>query len=370
MRPVSTRLLNTIRGSHHMSARARIPDSFQTGVEPTGTEIEVFNGDVTFDSDADVQASLDLLTDGEFSQNSILAPYGSEAFIERGVFFGDGSVEWVSLGYYRLDITNQDEVPVGKIRLTGKDRMVGIRDARLTEPREYISGTDYEEIIMDLVLDVYPDAEFDFDNAPGSLFISRKHIVERDRYAFIKELATARGKVVYFDHRGFFVSKDLPDVSTPVFTVDHGAYGVKISESREMSREQIYNGVVAFNDGADNNKPVRALIVNADPASKTYWYGPFGKIPRFFFSPFINTQVQAASAATKILKDALGLPYRIDLSMVPNPGLEVRDPIKITSLDEQDRIQSIRTLRIPLTADTPMTGTTKEKTTETIGEIE
>jgi hypothetical protein len=375
MRPVSDRLLRTIRGSHKSTSRAKLITTFQTGVTPTGDEIPVINGDVTSDAHANIQSTLDLTTIGEFSQDVPMTPYGPEIFVERSVFFGDQTQEWVGLGYYRIELMTSHHPHMGDIRIQAKDRMSAIIGERLPFPKAFPSGTLFEDIFDELVMDVYPDAVIEYDHTPGTLSIDRTHVAERDRYAFMHELATARGKIFYFDYRGVLVVKDPPNPTDAVFTVDAGKDGVLTDIAYEMSRAQMYNGVVAYGEGTDTMTPASAIAVDNNPDSKTYWHGPgppagFGKVPRFFYSSFLQTDTQAFSAADKILRDELGLPYRIDVSHVPNPGLEVRDPLAIVEAHESQRIQSLQTLRIPLLASGKMSGTTKEKTNEVVAELQ
>jgi hypothetical protein len=375
MRPVSDRLLRTIRGSHKSTSRAKLMTTFQTGVTPTGDDVPVINGDVTSDANANIQSTLDLTTVGEFSQSGALTPYGPEIFVERCVYFGDLTQEWVSLGYFRIELMTSHDPSTGDIRIQAKDRMAAIIESRLPFPKTFPPGALFEDIFDELITDVYPSAVIEYDHTPGTLFIDRTHVAERDRYAFLDELATARGKIFYFDYRGILVVKDPPNPTESVFTVDAGESGVLTDIAYEMSRTQMYNGVVAYGEGTDEIPPASAIAVDNNPDSTTYWYnsGPpagFGQVPRFFFSSFLTTDEQCTSAATKILQDALGLPYRIDVSHVPNPGLEVRDPIAIVVPGEEIRIQAIQTLRIPLVQSGKMSGTTKEKTNEMIGELQ
>jgi hypothetical protein len=374
VRPVSDRYLRTVTGSHKSTSRARLITTFQTGTTPTGDDIPIISGDVTSDSSAAIQSSLDLTTVGEFSPSATMTPFAPEIFVERCVYYGDESQEWVSLGYYRIELMSQQNPLIGSIRVQAKDRMSAIIEQRLPFPKSYAPNTLFEDIFDDLVMDVYPAAVIEYDHTPGTLFIDHMHVAERDRYAFLKELATARGKIFYFDYRGVLVVKDPPNPTVPVFTVKGGSDGVLVQLSREMSRAQMYNGVVAYGEGTDDIPPAMAIAVDDNPSSPTYWFSPgppagFGPVPRFFFSSFIDTDAQAFTAATKILQDTLGLPYRIDATLVPNVALEVRDPIEIVIPGEGPRIHSLDTLRTPLLASGAMTGTTKEKTNENIGEL-
>ena len=374
MRPVSDAYLRTVRGSHKSTSRAKLITTFQTGTTPTGSDIPVIGGDVTSDANANIQSTLDLTTVGDFSPKADMTPYAPEIFVERCVYFGDQSQEWVSFGYYRIETMNQQNPPTGDIRVQAKDRMSAIVDARLPFPKSYPPGTLFETIFDDLIMEVYPNAVIEYDHTPGTLSIDKSNIAERERYAFLKELATARGKIFYFDYRGVLVVKDPPNPTVPVFTVNAGADGVIIQVSREMTRTGMYNAVVAYGEGMDNIPPAMAIAIDDNPNSKTYWYGGsppegFGQIPRFFFSSFLDTNAQAFSAASKILQDTLGIPYRIDVTMVPNIALEVRDAVEIIVPNEGPHVQSLATLRTPLLASGSMTGTSKEKTNENISEL-
>lgn len=374
MRPVSDQFLRAVRGSHGFNARARVCTTFQTGTAPTGTTIPIFGGDVQMDAGADIRSTVDLTTDGTnmwpSRGNTLLAPYGNEVFIERGVQFGGGTTEWCSLGYFRIDAPEQDQAPDGPIQLAGSDRMAGIVDARLTAPRQYTASQTFGAVVNDLVLDVYPLATIEWDDTTSAQTIGRDILAEQDRYAVLKDLVTSVGKVAYWDHRGVLVIRTPPDALTPVWDITHGRDGVLVSMGRELSRDGVYNAVVAEGEGADTANPVRAVAIDNDPRSPTWWYGTFGKAPRFYSSPFITTNDQAQRAATNMLRENLGLPYSVSFGAVPNPALEVRDPARISYSDRHGaEIHVIQTLTVPLTADTTMSGTTKEKTLVIVGGV-
>src|SRR5690606_40052531 len=98
----------------------------------------------------------------------------------------------------------------------------------------------------------------------------------------------------------------------------------------ELSRDGVYNAVVARGEGADTETPIQAVVVDDDPDSPTYWHGPFGQVPRFYASPLITDVAQAKSAAASLLKRSLGLPYSVSFGTIVNPALEPLDPIRIT----------------------------------------
>lgn len=372
MRPVSERFLRAVRGSHQMAARARVVAPGQTGTDPDGTEVPIFGGSVRLDSAADVRSLLDLTTDGArrfpSRSNRLLAPYSPEIFVERGVVFGGGSTEWVSLGYHRIDTPTQKTVPDGAILLACSDRMANIVDADLTAPRQYQSAQTFGAVVDDLVLDVLPSALVEWDDSTSAQAIGRDLLVERKRYEALRDLVTSVGKVAYFDHRGILVIKSPPDPGSPTYDVTHGKNGVLVEMSRELTRVGVHNGWVVTGESADSTSPVRAVVVDNNPDSPTYWYGDFGKVPGFFTSPVATNEATALDAAASLLRQSIGLPYRVDFGLIPNPALEPLDPIRVSYSDKDGREKHvIETLVIPLTADVAMAGRTREQTVVIIG---
>lgn len=363
MRPVSDAFLRTLLGSHRMFTRVKVLTTYQEGVAPTGTELEVIDGNVRADASSDVRTSVELTTSGykmwPHEPEDLLAPYGNELFVERGINYGNGTIEIVSLGYFRINQTDQDDGPDGAIHLSASDRMVAIIESRLPFPIQFEAGTTVEEIFDTLVLDVYPDATITYDFTASGSTIQTTQIAEEDRFGFMQQIARSRGKIVYWDYAGVLRVESPPDPETPVYTINSGRFGNMVQLSRSLSRQQVYNGVVARGDTPTDDAQPIALVVDNNPLSPTYWNGRFGKVPRFFYSSFITTTAQATSAATSILQQAVGLPYSIDLRGVPNPALEPYDSILIVAPDSTD-VHVIDSITIPLVHDAAMTGTTRK----------
>lgn len=374
MRPVSAAFLRTIRGSHTMAARATVLTTFQTGTQPSGTVIPIIAGQVTLDGTADVRSTLDLTTDGTGMWPNevadLLAPYGNEVFIERGLQYGNGTTEYCSLGYFRIDTPSQDDPPDGEIRLTGKDRMAGIIDGRLLSPAQFLSTDTYGAVVTALVTEVYPLATVQWDDTTNTQAIGRSLIAEEDRYGFLNDLVKSVGKTWYWDHRGILVIATAPDPAVPVFEVDAGENGVLVSASRQITRDGVFNAVVAQGEAADTTAPVRGVAIDQDPTSPTYFYGPFGPVPRFYSSPFLTTSAQASNAAAQLLRQSLGLPYNVDFTAVPNPALEPYDPVRVRfSSRSGSEVHVLQSVTVPLVEDQALSSSTREQTTVLIGAI-
>lgn len=372
MRPVSDAFLRTLTGSHRMVVEARIVEPGLTGVDPDGTALAVLGGDVTLDGTADVRSTLDLTVDGTdmwpSRRSTLLAPYGNEIFVRRGVRLGSGATEWVSLGYHRITRVAQDRPPDGPIRIDGRDRMAGIIAARLTAPAGFGSGATLGDVVEQLVTEVYPAAGVEWDDATDTETLGRALTCEDDRHAFLRDLVVAHGKIWYWDYRGILVIKDPPASSSPVWDVNSGAHGVLVSMSRDITSDGVYNGIVAIGEATDAAVPARAVVVDNDPTSPTYWHGDFGKVPRFYSSPLLKTDAQAQTAAASMLTRGLGLPHSVDFTAVPNPALEPYDPVRVAYSNRHGReVHVLDRLTIPLTADAAMPASTRALPTVVIG---
>ncbi|HEX7038684.1 MAG TPA: DUF5047 domain-containing protein [Trueperaceae bacterium] len=372
MRPVSARFLRAVRDSHPMNARARVVAPGQIGTDPDGVEIGIHDGAVELNATADVRATLELTTPGRGMwpdrRNPLLAPYGNEVFVERGVQFGGGVVEWCSLGYFRIDTPSQEEVPDGLITLACSDRMSTIVDSDLTQPRQYTSAMTFGAVVADLIGDVYPWAQIEWDDATETQPIGRDILVEEKRYEALKDLATSVGKIMYFDHRGVLVIRTAPDPTQPVWDITHGEDGVLVQASRELTRVGVKNGWVVTGETADTDNAVHVVVVDNDPASPTYWHGSFGKVPGRHSSPLITDPGRAFAAGRQLLRQSIGLPYTVSFGAVPNPALEPWDPIRVSYSDTHGReYHVIEQLSIPLTAGETMTGRTRQQSLVIVG---
>lgn len=368
MRPVSDRFLSAVRQSHKACFRATAVTGLPVGVAPEGVDVPILGGDVQLDANADIRGTLDLTTEGAFWD--VLSPYGTELHISRGVEFGAGEREWVSQGYYRVYIEDQDDAPkAGPIQIDGRDRMSGIVDARLEAPRQFVASTSVQTVFDTLVLDVYPTAVVVFDFDATTTLFSGAHVVEEDRYKFLLDVVKSLGKVMYWDHEGQLRVEDPPAVAAAatVYDVTHGRDGVLVSAKRRRSREGVYNSVVVTGEAPGDAPPVRAIARDMSPTSPTYWLGPFGKVPKFYSSTFITTTTQAANAASSLLVRNLGLPYGVSFGMVPNPALEPLDVVRVTYRDDtQDELHVLDKLAIPLTAAGVMTAETRQRPLEDV----
>jgi hypothetical protein len=367
MRNVTEAFISALRGSHRMVSDVRILTSYQEGVQPEGTLLSTIRGSVTLSSTANIRGSATVLIgDVTWPQlnDDLLTPYGNEAFIRRGIDYGNGTIEWVSLGYFRLDDVSQSTNSKYPLQITCYDRMIGIIEARLLTPVQFFAGITVGEIVETLVWEVYPDATIEWDDDTHGIIVTRTQIAEQDRYGFLNDLITSYGKIMYFDYRGMLVIESVPSTTESVFDVNAGAHGVLISASRSRTREGVFNAVVVNGIGADTAEPVFAAVIDNESTSPTNYNGRFGKVPYFYTSTFITTTDQAFAAAGSLLSRTTGLPYSVDFDAIVNPALVPYDTIAVSEGTTRE-LHVLDTIDIPLDAESSMTANTRvrERTT-------
>lgn len=373
-----------VYGSHRMVVEARVLTMFQVGDNPAGTDIGVVSGDVMMDATAEVFASVTMETEGVDERgrsrfprraSDLLAPYGNELFIRRGVDIGS-AVLWSPLGYFRIDDAEQSPASDSPIRLSGQDRMAGIIDARVVEPFVFPATRTFGHVIDRLVTQVYPDAVIAFDDDSSEDQIGRQIVVEESRYDALLDVAESLAKVIYFDGQGILRIEDPPTAAVPVWDVKAGHNGVLVESGRVVSREGMRNGFVARGEGGDTQVPVQAIVVDTGANSPTRWTtagdpeARFGRVPGFSSSPLLTTQAQCRQAAESLLRRHIGMPYSANFGTVVNPALRPNDPIRVTQKDGNRELHIVETVTIPLTASAHMTGTTREQTSVAIGALD
>lgn len=372
-----------VSGPHRIVVEARVLESFQVGDNPSGTMIGIISGDVILDATADVFGSVTLETEGTDERGDslfprragdLLAPYGNELFVRRGVDIGSETL-WSPLGYFRIDDAEQSPASDAPIRLSGQDRMAAIVDARVVEPFQFPSSRTIGYVVERLVTQVYPSAVIVFDDDSSEQTIGRQLVVEESRYDALRDIAESLGKVIYWDGQGLLRIEEPPATGDPIWDVKAGHGGVLVSAGRSVSRRGMKNGFKAVGEGA-SERPVRAIVVDTGVNSPTRWPTPgdsearFGRVPGFYNSPLLTNEAQARDAATSLLRRHIGMPYSVNFGAIPNPALRPYDPIRITHKDGTRELHIVETVTVPLTAQQAMTGTTREQTNVAIGTLE
>jgi hypothetical protein len=364
MYPVSARFLDAISSSHHVVTRVSLYLGRYFGASPQPGTIRqppILSGSVTMTKTGDVKSTLELEVPGEWWDQ--VQPYGFEAFVERGVDYGDRTQEWVPLGYYRLEEAEQAQAPNGTVKVKGADRAVALRDvsflglgalnAEVTHrllASVLVNGDEgggqstsgygmFVSTPMPIIWDGYnPDQRM----APAGI------LVDKSNYDTLANLVNDQGCTLRFADTGELHVEliDGPVDAQPVYDVRIGRTGNLIKASRKATRKGVYSIVVAFSTGSV--APVRYRFAqNSDPDSPLYWAGPFGPVVKYYGSPLLFTASSITAAAQTVLSRYTGLPTELAVTTVPNPALRPNDLITI-DYTGTPAVHQIDTVKIPL----------------------
>ncbi|MEU3507962.1 DUF5047 domain-containing protein [Streptomyces longwoodensis] len=349
MYPVSSRFLARLAESHRVITQVQLflTDGRVLDLEHTGGSVPVDRSQAIRRTCTVTVPDPSLIPRTPADQ---LATYGSRLRISRGVDYGDGSSELVPLGVFRLDDAGGD-VTDGPVTLSGKDLAVIVQDDKLTAPWT-ASGTVVGAVTA-LVQRSLPDADViaQITDAP----IGRRTFdVEADPWAACQEIAAAAGAEVFCNADGQFVIATLPDLlsTPPVWEIAAAEHGVYIKANRAMTSTNVNNGVLARGENtADNIPPVSYLAVDDDPGSPTYWYGPFGRRPRFYSSSTLTTTAACQAAAQLKLAEAKAPNASGDISSLPNPALAPGDVLRVVHPDGSAELHQVASFTVPLSQD-------------------
>lgn len=145
-----------------------------------------------------------------------------------------------------------------------------------------------------------------------------------------------------------------PAVGGGARTLTDGVDGTVIAAPRSASRERVYNRVVARGqDQADSGAPMFQAVASQTTGPLAV-DGPYGIVTRFFSSPLITSQAQAAKAAKSLLASSVVRAETVPVEHVPDPTISLDDTITLITRDAHRastirRTGAVAAFEIPLT---------------------
>lgn len=381
MYPVTDRFLTAIK---QPGQRKTVIDVYQ-GQAKVLSDLPVIDGSLRVDRSSRNRRS-GSLTVGDPSlfprlSNSILAPYSTEIVIRSGVVYRDGSEELVPLGVFLVNDTAADEA-AGLIpsinffdraqRVYESSTLVADGGAQYGIAGQTFSGYPASQAIEATLLYPAPgwptNSLWGMSITPGLLdpvLPGGQFDGDTDRWQLAVDLAELMGAEVFFDVAGNAIVQPVPGITSSttdddvVWTVAAGEGGTLTSAEQVITREFTYNGVVVIGPApSEDIQQIRAVAVDNNVASPTYWNGLFGKKTLRISNERITTLEQAQGIAEAKLKEVLALSKNVNFGGVANPALDVGDVIKIVYNDGTSEIHLLDSFTFPLDGG-PMTGTTR-----------
>ena len=347
-----------LRSSHQVQYRATAITAVQGSVElPVLTA-----GDVKTDAGSQVRRSGSAtFADPRLFPEDVyeaLSPIGSELFLEYGISV-PGGVEWVPLMTGPIQKVGAKSPPDAiTVDVAGRSRRIA--EDRFPAPTQTIDGATIVSEITRLITETMPTAVV-LDQTNGNTQVAPQLDMDAERWRDgIEKLAAAASLEVFDDPLGRFVLRPVPTLNDPpVWDVDQGEGGVLISADLELTREQVYNGVVARGQRSDGTPSVYAMVVDDDASSPTRWGGPFGKRLRFYTSSLLTTVEQCQAAAQSMLEKVKGYAATVTLTTITNPALDAGDVIRVRLLDGTQQLHILDNVPVPMDVSSPQQLTTR-----------
>ncbi|GJF04967.1 DUF5047 domain-containing protein [Pseudonocardia sp. D17] len=321
-----------LRGAHGITGRA-------TAYTPSGgvlADFPIKEASITADAKSQVRRTATLtVADPSMWPSSgfdALSPVGAEIALEYGIVLSTG-VEWVPVFRGPVQTASLDMPITDALSVDLSDRSKTVADDRFDVPTQTIAGNTVVQEITRLIRATLPNVEV--IDRTGDTTVAAVLDIDKERWQDgIEKLADSIGAEVFADQVGRFVIRPQPTLfDDPAWVVDAGSTGVLVKLERELTRDQVYNAVIASGQRSDGIPPVWAKVTDDDPDSPTRYGGPFGRKPRFYSSPLLTSQDMAEAAAASLLERVRGYVASVEVTAVPNPALEPGDVIEVRLLD-------------------------------------
>jgi len=323
--------LAALRTSHAVTYRV-------TAYTPEGGVLEdvpISGGSVTYDAGSQVRRTADLTVSDPnlwpLHPAAALSPVGSELFVEYGINVPGAATFWVPL--IRGPVQKVKRSRPGSsdaVTLSIADRSAKVAEDRFDAPTQTLGGRTCVAEITRLIQETLPGVEV--LDLTGSTQVAPVLDIDKERWADgIEKLADAIGAEVYADRVGGFVIAPVPSLAngTASWLVDAGETGVLVTFEEELSREKVYNAVIASGERTDGIPAVYAKVVDDEPGSPTFYGGTFGRRPYFLSSQLLTSQAQCLAAAQARFERVRGLHATVSLTQVPNPGIDPGDLLTV-----------------------------------------
>jgi hypothetical protein len=363
MFPVSDRFLEAVRtGSGIVIVTADILVDGQPELEG----LAVTDGSVTMAANDAVQRSGSLVlaepTLLPVDSTSLLAPFGPEVRVWRGIDFGDGEPpEMVPIVTGPIQTSGGDlETEVTTVNFDDRSRW--LIDDQVDGVTQITAGANVGAAIAELALASVPFIELAF--ASTDYLAPLLTLTDgADRWQAMRiTLARSIGYELSFDGVGRLVFRSLATPSTPAWTIDDGAGGVLTGGALQLSRVDTANKVIATGGNSTTGEPFRGIAVDDNPASPTFYDGSFRHKPARVTASAAATQAATNDAAAAELERRKGVAKSFDVTFVANPALEPFDAVGIRRTLTAAAIDEVHVLdraTIGLAEDGAMSGTTR-----------
>lgn len=375
---LSARFLNTVATDHRWRIKVevhRANGQFLADI----TEF-VLTGSVSVDETREIRRTVTLTLQGTlglvpFRLSDLLHPAsGNELHIWRGVEYPGGATEYAKLGVFRMTKpTIPDDGSNVVITVSGQDRSSVVSRIGWQQPYIVVAGTSVALTIQAAMETRYPGLDysnFDFSIAfsyPGVTWGTNPTSGGGDPMSDFQTFAANAGCELFFDVNGKPVLRRIRNPLTNV-VVDNlhfveGENCVMTDAARTLDESTAYNGLILYCNGNGDAQPFHVKVWDTNPASPTYYLGPWGQVPYTMTTLLIPTGMDDLTLATskaifmakQQLQLILGTFDDVALNCMPNPALREGDCVRVKrGRLKIDANYVLSTMTIPLDAQSKM----------------
>ncbi|WAZ20160.1 DUF5047 domain-containing protein [Streptomyces cinnabarinus] len=252
-----------------------------------------------------------------------LAAYGQQLRISYGVDVG-GSFEWIDRGWFQITESSTDGDTVS---VQAEGLLAMIDEAKFAAPFQP-SGT----FVSTARALVEPALTVEVDDTLIDRSIPVGMQWDDDRMGALTELLDAWPADARVTEDGALRIEPVTDSGTSVLSLTDGTGGTVVRWQGASSRDGAFNCVVARGEDAEGTQ-IQGVAYDLDSISPTRFDGPFSPlaVPYFHASPLLTTVAQCRTAAqTTLTRLRRTTGRRLEVSMVPHPGLIPGDIVTVT----------------------------------------
>ena len=264
-----------------------------------------------------------------------LSQPGATLRVRTGFRYATGATETVPVHTGKIAYIKRD-TDTGTIQIRCPDQGKAVADNAFTQPRVSTKGVSYVAQIKQLITETDPDAYFRVSVDAG--FGSMLEVVwEQSRADPIAQLAVIGGMEVFASPAPhlWIIRPIATAQSLPKHVFARGETLVSVAEETDWS--DVFNGWTVRGERADA-AAVSAFVFDNDPASPTYYYGPFGQRNQTWTSSLLSTQAACATAGAALLASSYGARSKLSWVSLRDPLLDGGDPCLVHTGSESWRM--------------------------------
>ena len=348
MLDMSTTALSVVQGSYTMAIRA---ESWLDG-QLIADNIPIADGNEGRDRSLAVPEQISLTIprraagfdwDPGTDPEHPLAAYGQQLRIDYGVDVG-GQFEWINRGWFLITESASDGDTVS---VTCQGLLTLIDEAKLISPFQPSSTDTLSTIIRGLV---EPALTVSFDGGLTDRAVPLGMQWDIDRLGALTEVLNAWGAEAAVTADGYLYVAPVTDFGAPVQVItDDRATGTVVRWQGATSRDGAFNVVVAQGEDSNGNQ-LQGVSYDGSGDSPYRYGGPFNPlpVPYNYQSSLLTSVTQCRTAAAAQLKLLRRQAFRkLQVTMVPHPGLVAGDFVSVTGAGLTEALAVIESMSLP-----------------------